>query len=133
MSIENNFVLNWGIVGTGLIANDFSTSLQTLKSDLHVLKAVAALSLNEANTFGDKFNIKNRYYENTLDEIYSDKDVNIIYVATINKTHRDICLKAINAGKHVLCEKPMCLNRKEQEEIFVAAKEKNVFFMEFKK
>jgi len=41
-----------------------------------------------------------------------------------------MCIKAINAGKHILCEKPMCINPTEQEEILKSAKEKGVFFME---
>lgn len=128
MSESDDFILNWGVVGSGLIAHDFCTAIKSSGSNLHVLKSVAALTLDEANDFACEFNIPKKYW--SFDQIFSDPDVDIIYVATINRTHRDFCLKAINAGKHVLCEKPMCLSLIEQEEILTAAKEKNVFFME---
>ena len=120
--------MNWGVVGSGLIAHDFCAAIKSSETYLHALKSVAALTLSEANTFASQFNIPNIY--GSFEQIFADPDVNIIYVATINRTHRDFCLKAINAGKHVLCEKPMCLSRCEQEEILEAAREKNVFFME---
>ena len=128
MSEQNDLVLNWGIVGSGLIAHDFCTSIKSIETSFHFLKAVAALTLEEAEKFASDLNIPNIY--GCIDEIFSDPDVNIIYVATINKTPREFCLKSINAGKHVLCEKPMCLNRIEQEEILTAAEKKGVFFME---
>jgi predicted dehydrogenase len=130
---SNELVLNWGIIGSGLIANDFCQSINSLNTKYHVLKSVSALTLEEANSFADKHYIVNRY--GSFDEMFNvnenDVDnVNIVYIATINKTHKELCLKAINAGKHVLCEKPMSMFRQDQEEIFAAAKAKNVFLME---
>jgi len=125
---SNDFVLNWGIIGSGLIANDFCQSINSLETNLHVLKSVSALTLDEANAFADKHKIENRY--GSFDEMFNDSQVNIVYVATINRTHKELCLKAIDAGKHVLCEKPMSMFRRDQEEIFAAAKAKKVFLME---
>lgn len=121
-------VLNWGIVSSGAISQDFCTALKSLKSDKHILSAVAARSLSDAKSFAERFEIPT-YYEG-YDKLFVDPNINIVYVGTLNNTHKELCLKAIAAGKHVLCEKPMSISRAEQEEVLNAAKQYNVFFME---
>jgi len=123
-----DFVLKWGIVSSGLISQDFCTALLSLKSDYHKLVGVAAQQLDNARQFAQRFNIPN-YYD-SYDKLNENQDINVLYIGSINTTHKDICLKAINAGKHILCEKPMTLNSAEQEEVLNAAKSKGVFFME---
>ena len=59
---------------------------------------------------------------NSLDEILSDEELDIILVATSNEVHKDLSIKAMEAGKNVICEKPVTLNSKELEEIMEAAK-----------
>ena len=54
----------------------------------------------------------------------------IVYVATINPPHAEQCIRLMNAGKNVLCEKPMTMNLKEAKQVFEVAKKQNVFFME---
>ena len=127
MSAET-LTLNWGIVSVGLISQDFCTALKSLNSDKHKLQAAAARNLSDAKNFAERFGIPS-YYEG-YDKLFADSNVNIVYIGTLNNTHKEVCLKAIAAGKHVLCEKPMTLNRTEQEEVLNAAKEKKVFFME---
>ena len=126
--MANEFVLRWGIVSTGLISQDFVTALQSLKSSYHVLQAVGARRVEDAKKFAERFNIASYY--GSYDELFQDKEVNVVYVGSINTTHKDLCIRALNAGKHVLCEKPMTLNSKEQEEVLAAAKNNNRFFME---
>ncbi|RNA32836.1 trans-1-2-dihydrobenzene-1-2-diol dehydrogenase-like [Brachionus plicatilis] len=121
-------ILNWGIAACGLISQDFCTALRATKMPNHALKACAARSLERAEKFAQKFEIPSFY--GSYDELFADKNVNIVYIGTTNNTHKEVCLKAINAGKHVLCEKPMSLNKQDQEEVFKAAKEKGIFFME---
>ncbi len=58
----------------------------------------------------------------SLDEILSDKEINIILIATSNEAHKDLAIKAMEKGKNVICEKPVTLNSKELEEIMAAAK-----------
>ena len=53
-----------------------------------------------------------------------------MYIGTPHVFHKESCLAAIAAGKHVLCEKPMAINEKEVNEMIAAAKEKGVFLME---
>lgn len=54
----------------------------------------------------------------------------MVYVGTVNNLHKDIVLAALNAGKHVLCEKPMGINYKEVKSMVDAARANKVFFME---
>jgi dihydrodiol dehydrogenase / D-xylose 1-dehydrogenase (NADP) len=49
---------------------------------------------------------------------------------SLNPSHKELSVKALKAGKHVLCEKPMCMNSTEQEEVLAASKESEKFFME---
>lgn len=62
--------------------------------------------------------------------MYADPGVDIVYIGTPHVFHKESCLAAIAAGKHVLCEKPMAINEREVNEMIAAAKEKGVFLME---
>ena len=120
--------LNWGIVCTGSISQDFATSLYHLKSDKHVLKAVAARRQEDAAKFAQRFEIAKHY--GSYDELFADPEINIVYIGSITSLHKDLSIRAMKAGKHVLCEKTMCLNGVEQEEMLATAKAENRFFME---
>lgn len=125
---SKQITLNWGIVSAGLISEDFCIAVKSLKSNDHVLKGVAARKLADAKKFAEKFQIPNFY--DSYDKLFVNKEINIVYIGAVNHTHKDLCLKAIEAGKHVLCEKPMTLNKTEQELVLKAAEKKKVFFME---
>ena len=126
--MSQDLVLRWGIISAGLISKDFITAVQSLKSANHLIQAVAARSLDDAKACAEKFNIPTYY--NSYDTLIEDPQVNIVYIGTLNNTHKELSLKAIHANKHVLCEKPMSLSVKDNEEVFEAARAKNVFFME---
>jgi dihydrodiol dehydrogenase / D-xylose 1-dehydrogenase (NADP) len=100
--MSNDLVLRWGIASAGNISKDFCTALLSLKSEFQVVQAVAARNADDAKSFAEKFNIQSHY--GSYDELMQDSQVNIVYVGSITTTHKDICLKAINAGKHVLCK-----------------------------
>ncbi len=100
--MSGELVLRWGIASAGNISKDFSSALLSLRSANQLLQAVAARNIDDAKAFAEKFNIQSYY--GSYDELMRDSQVNIVYVGSITTTHKDICLKAINAGKHVLCK-----------------------------
>ena len=63
-----------------------------------------------------------------LEEMVSDPEVQIVLIATPNEAHRPIALAAMNAGKHVFCEKPVALNSEELQEMIDCAVKNNVLF-----
>jgi len=65
----------------------------------------------------------------TYDDFFNS-DVDIVYIATINKTHYDLIKTCLQHHKNVICEKPMCNSKKELEELFAIAKENDVLLME---
>jgi len=68
-----------------------------------------------------------KIYE-SLEAILSDDELDMILVATSNEVHKDIAIKAMEAGKHVICEKPVTLNSEELEEIMAVAKKTGKVF-----
>lgn len=118
--------IKWGIVGPGKIATDFTEDLK-LVQDAEVA-AVASRNLERAQQFADNFNIPNAF--GSYDELFNSDVVDIVYVATPHNFHKDLAIRAIKSGKHVLCEKPLGVSRAEVEEIVAAAKGKKVFMME---
>ena len=111
----------WVSIGCGTIANEMA------KSGVK-LYGVANRSYDKALAFADKYGIK-KVYDN-IDDVYKDKDVDIIYISTPHNTHISFLRKAISAGKHVLCEKSITLNSKELEEAVEVAKKNNVVLAE---
>lgn len=64
---------------------------------------------------------------NSLDEILEDKNIDIILIATPNDVHKSIAIKAMKAGKAVVCEKPVTLSSKDLQEMIDVSKETNMF------
>ncbi|XP_041348491.1 trans-1,2-dihydrobenzene-1,2-diol dehydrogenase-like [Gigantopelta aegis] len=118
----------WGICGTGVISNDFCAAISSHPAEEHQIVAVAARDLNRAKTFAAKFEIPTAY--GSYQELVQDPNIDIVYIGTIHTTHTSISLLCLNAGKPVLCEKPMCLTIDDVKEVLSLAKEKNLFFME---
>ena len=120
--------LRWGILCAGKISFDFVSALGTLPKEEHTVTAVAARSQEKAKEFGEKFEIKRCY--GSYEELVKDSEVDVIYVGSLNVTHKELSLLCLRHGKHVLCEKPIMMNSKELEEVLKVAKENNVFLME---
>src|ERR1700743_774481 len=98
--------IGWGILGAGAIADAFAKGLAT--SQTGKLHAVGSRSIEKANTFADKFSAPNRHgsYEN----LPADKSVEAIYAAVPHPHHAEWAIKACEAKKHVLVEKPFAIN-----------------------
>lgn len=121
--------VKWGIIGAGNISHDFCLALKTLPPNEHDIKAVAARSSERSRRFAEKFGIEKAY--GTYDELIQDCDVDIVYIGTLNSSHKELSIKAILNDKHVLCEKPAAMNSKDLEDILATAKRtSSVVFME---
>jgi scyllo-inositol 2-dehydrogenase (NADP+) len=72
---------------------------------------------------------KNVHVYNNLEEILNDERVDIVLVATPNDVHKEISIKALRAGKHVVCEKPAMMSSKELEEVMAVEKETGKLFV----
>jgi predicted dehydrogenase len=118
--------LNWGIMTTGGIARKFVTDLP--KSRTGRFAAVGSRSLANAEAFAREFGGARAH--GSYEALLADPEVSAVYVATPHPLHAEWAIKAAEAGKHVLCEKPLALNRGDAERIIAAARRHRVFLME---
>src|SRR3954468_5629526 len=116
----------WGILGTGGIAHVFATALQ--ESMLGRLVAVGSRDGDRAAAFATEFGIEESHA--SYEALVSDPAVEFVYVATPHTTHVELAVLAAEAGKHVLCEKPVAVNTAGARVIFDAARTAGVFLME---
>lgn len=120
--------LRWGIAGAGSVSHDFASVVETLNPDEHKIVAIGARDFSRADEFAQRFNIANAY--GSYLELARDPNVEVIYVGVLNHKHLDVSLLMLEHGKHVLCEKPMCLNEKQAHKLIECAKQKNLFLLE---
>ncbi|MFS4491568.1 Gfo/Idh/MocA family protein [Maribacter sp. 2308TA10-17] len=118
--------IGWGILGPGKIAQSFANDLKLV--DEGNLVAAASRNLERAETFAADFGAEKAF--GSYEELFTCDEVDVIYVATPHTGHMDWAVKAMQAGKHVLCEKPLGINLSEVEKMISVAKESNVFLME---
>ena len=121
-----NKKIKWGILGTGRIASAFATALQVVgNSELH---AVGSRTVTKAGQFAKEYNIPVAY--GSYEELVRDADIDVLYIATPHNLHLENTLLALDHRKHVLCEKPMGVNRKEVKTLITKAGEEKLFLME---
>jgi len=118
----------WGIASAGLISHDFTNAIGLHPSSDHKVVAVAARKLEDAKEFAAKHGIEKAYSD--YEDLAKDADIDVVYIGSINTVHLAMAKMYINAGKAVLCEKPLCMNVKETQELVALARSKKVFLME---
>nr|WP_174270351.1 Gfo/Idh/MocA family oxidoreductase [Enterococcus haemoperoxidus] len=116
---------NWGIIGLGDIATSFAESFQQENSRI---TAVASRTLAKAKTFAEEHGIPEAY--GSFEELLANETIDIIYIAVPNRQHLEHILKALKAGKHVLCEKAITMNSEELGEAMKLAEEKGLILAE---
>lgn len=121
----NKTQYKWATLGTGVIANELAQALQSLGGNLY---SVANRTYDKGLAFAQKYGIQKVYQ--TIDEVFEDPEVDIIYISTPHNTHINYLRKALAAGKHVLCEKSITLNSEELEEAIALAEENQVILAE---
>lgn len=117
--------LNWAVLGTGVIANQMAQALQKMGKNLY---AVANRTHSKALSFAEKYGVEKVY--DTIDEVFTDENVDIIYITTPHNTHIQYIRKALENKKHVFCEKAITLNSDELEEAVKLAEENGVIIAE---
>ena len=117
--------IRWGFLGAGGIAASMAADLIHGNNTLY---AVAARDAGRAAAFAAQFGASHSHGD--YQAVVEDPDVDIVYVATTHPFHREQALMAIEAGKHVLIEKPLALNAAHAGEVLTAARQKGVFAME---
>ena len=118
--------LRWGILGAGSISAQWVESLRACKGAS--VTAIAAREMPRAQAFADTLNIPKPY--DSYVEMATADDVDIVYVGTITRLHKEHSLIAIEAGKHVLCEKPLAENIDDARAMYAAAEAKGVMLQD---
>ena len=114
-----------GLVGAGNIANAHLQAYQKVEG----AKIVAICDINESrlNETADLFGIEKRYASET--EMLANEQLDAVDVCVWNCNHAKCAIEALNAGLHVLCEKPMAYSAKEAEEMLEASRKSNKLLM----
>lgn len=118
--------LHWGLLATGAIAKAFAAGVQ--HSQLGTLVAVGSRNAAQAQAFAAQFGIPNAH--GSYEELLADPAVEAVYISTPHPLHAEWIIKAAEAGKPVLCEKPIALNYAEAMAAAEAARKHNVLLME---
>ncbi len=130
MSTAPSARLKWGILGAGNIAKALAKGLAASKTG--VLTAVGSRDLAKAEAFAREFGghgVTPRAH-GSYEALLADPDVQVVYIATPHPMHAEWAIKAAEAGKHLLVEKPIGINHAEAMAIADAAAVHNVFLME---
>lgn len=118
--VEGQFAV--AIVGFGGMGNWHSDTISSI--DNIFVKGVYDIDEKRARYAESKGLIA----YNSLEEVLSDKDIDIVTIATPNNCHKEIAIKAMRAGKNVVCEKPVALNSNELSEMIAVSEESKVLF-----
>ena len=98
--------MNWGVLGAAAIATG-RTMPALLEAPSATLLALASRDLGKGRTVARTLGIERVY--GTYDALLADPDIDVVYVPLPNQLHFEWAMKALEAGKHVLCEKPLCM------------------------
>lgn len=118
--------LKWGVLGLGKIARHFCRDLLLVEGS--ELYAVGSRSLEKSNDFAQQYGVRHSY--GSYQDLVNDSNIDIIYIATPHDSHLEYAMMAMEAGKHVLCEKPLAVNYDQVSQLIQSAQENKVFLME---
>lgn len=119
-------IIRWGIVGPGSIARRFAKAAKNTPDA--VLTSVASRNISNANAFADEFGIEKRF--GSYEDMAKSDDIDAAYISVPHGVHANASKLMLNNGKAVLCEKPICVNARELEDLAKCAEGNNVFLME---
>ena len=117
--------LRWAVLGTGVIANEMAQALHSMG---RTLDAVGNRTHEKAEAFAEKYGIPKVYGD--YHEMFSDPEIDAVYITTPHNTHIAFLEEALSHGKHVLCEKSITLNSAELERAQKLAEENRAVLAE---
>lgn len=117
--------INWAVLGTGVIANEMAVALRRNGKSIY---AVGNRTHEKAVAFAEKYGIGKVYDD--FNDMFTDPNVDVVYITTPHNTHIEFMKKAISNGKHILVEKSVTLNSSELEEALTLAEKKGVIVAE---
>jgi predicted dehydrogenase len=118
--------VRWGIMSTGNIARGFASDLRQAPGA--ELAAVGSRDAATAATFAREYGVARSH--GTYEALVADPDVDIVYIGTPHGRHYEDALLALDAGKHVRCEKAFTLNARQAREVVQRARQRGLFCME---
>ena len=113
-------MISWGIIGFGRMGRQYVDCFK-IKSDLFRLSGISSKTSS---------NIKELNFYNSYKDLIKAKEIDAIYISTLNNTHRDLVILANNYNKKILCEKPLGINFSEVQELHSLLKKKKEIFLE---
>lgn len=119
--------IKWGVMGTAYIFERDTARGMSLAKNCE-LTAIAGRSMEKAEAFRKKYGFKRAY--GSYEELIEDPEVEAIYIPLPNTFHYEWTIRALQHGKHVLCEKPLAPSAEQAREMFRTAKENHVLLME---
>lgn len=117
--------INWAILGTGVVANEMAVALTNAGKEIY---AVGNRTHQKAVVFAEKYGIQKVYDD--FHEMFTDPQVDVIYITTPHNTHIEFMKEALKNGKHLLTEKSITLNSDELDEAMKLAEENHVILAE---
>jgi predicted dehydrogenase len=121
--------LRWGILGTGNIAGKFAGGItDALGKSRSALAAVGSRTAAGADAFAKRYSVPRSH--GCYDALLADDTVDAVYVSLPNPMHFAWTIKALEAGKHVLCEKPIAVTAAEAQAMFDVAQRQGLLLVE---
>src|SRR6266852_6225708 len=118
-----------GVVGLGEVAQVIHLPILQAHSDQFEIAAICDISQELLSALGERYNVPAEHRYTDYDDLAEQRDLDAVFVLNSDEYHADSALAAIQYGKHVLIEKPMCLTRREAEAIIKARDEAGVQVM----
>ena len=118
--------LQWGILGTGNIARQFCVGVNASRRGR--LVAVGSRATTTAKAFAMVHGIPSAH--GSYDDLLADRSVQAVYISLPNTLHHEWTIKALQAGKHVLCEKPFATSAAQAQEMFDVAQRAGLLLVE---
>ncbi len=126
MTLTTQRPIRWGLLGAGVISAKFALGLSRVPGA--ELTAVAARDGERAAAFAARHGARRHYAD--YEALLADPEIDVVYIGVIHPEHYPLALRALEAGRHLLVEKPFTMNRAQAARIFELARERQLFVME---